>query len=357
MKKKYIAVLAAAALAATVTGCSQELSNDYVTVKEYKGLEIPEPEKTEVTDEQVEQSIQSSLQSSAQRTEVTDRPAQEGDLVNIDYTGYLNGKEFEGGSAKGSELKLGSGTFIGATDDYPGFEEQIEGHSKGEEFDITVQFPDPYQYNDAMSGAVTDFHIVLNGIYTETIPELTDEWVQKNTDVDTVDAYRKEVKKQLQDSNEETMKSQMAASVQSALLGKLEIKGYPQKEVDALKDQIKDYYSQIASLYGMETKDFIENNLQTTEEDFDAKITESAQQSVALDQAFKLIAKKENLEPSDKEYDKKIAKLAEEAGMDSADAYIKQVGEDAAKETVLRDVVTDYLIDKCVQVEQDDTDK
>ena len=163
MKKKLLNVMLAAAVAVSLAGCSGELSNEYVTVTQYKGLEVPQPaQPEEVTDDQVEQAIQNALSADMIQTPITDRAAQSGDWVNIDYTGYVDGEAFDGGSAEGAPLELGSGSFIGATDDYKGFEEQIEGHNTGDEFDITVQFPETYSQNPAMAGVVAQFHIVLN---------------------------------------------------------------------------------------------------------------------------------------------------------------------------------------------------
>ena len=185
MKKRIVAVLIASALTGgLLTGCSGQISNDYVTVKKYKGLEVPQVEAQEVTDDQVEQMIQSNLTTVE---EITDRAAQNGDWVNIDYTGYIDGEAFDGGSDTGAELQLGSGSFIGATEDYEGFEDQIVGHSKGEEFDITVQFPEGYA-DPTKSGVVAQFHIVLNGIYQQNTAELTDEWVAEHSeDSDTTE--------------------------------------------------------------------------------------------------------------------------------------------------------------------------
>ena len=105
---------------------------------------------------------------------------------------------YTSGSAQAQDLQLGSGSYIGASGDYAGFEDQIAGHQTGEEFDITVQFPE--NYTEEMAGKVADFHIVLNEIYTENVPELTDEWVQSNSDdSENVDQYREEVRKQLEE--------------------------------------------------------------------------------------------------------------------------------------------------------------
>ena len=204
-------MMLAAMVALSVVGCgSKTLSNDYVTVKQYKGLEVAQVEKVEVTDEQVEQSVQANLNAAAEKEPIKDRAAEKGDWVNIDYTGYIDDVAFEGGTATGSDLELGSGSFIGAEGGYAGFEDQIIGHSTGEEFDIEVKFSDSYPGTD-VAGKVARFHIVLNEIYKQNIPELTDEWVASNSKTaKTADEYRKEVRKQIESSaetaNETTLK-------------------------------------------------------------------------------------------------------------------------------------------------------
>lgn len=358
MKKKLISIVLAAALAGSLAGCSSQLSNKYVTVTQYKGLEVPEAEAAteEITDDQVEQTIQSNLSQSAERETVTDRAAEMGDIVNIDYTGSIDGQNFDGGSATGTELELGSNSFIGATDNYKGFEEQIVGHNTGDEFDITVQFPDPYEMNPDLAGAVANFHIVLNSIEKENVPELTDKWVKANSDKSkTVKEYKKEIKDQLEQNQEDSVRSELSNSVQTALLEKIEVKEYPQDEVDELKKQMTDVYTQMAQMYGMELGEFLQSYMQTTEDEFNSQIEESAKNTVAFDEAAKLIAKKQNLEPTKKEYEEKMEEYAKNAGVSDVDTYKKQVGEDTLKKAILRDAVTDYLVDKCIQVEQTDS--
>lgn len=355
MKKSVIAVLTAVLMTASLAGCGDsKLSNDYVTVNKYKSLEVTEVAKSDVTDDAVDQEVQSRLESAATEQDVTDRAAQSGDWVNIDYTGSIDGTEFDGGSATGYDLELGSGTFIGANGDYQGFEDQIVGHSTGEEFDITVQFPDNYQSTD-LAGKPANFHIVLNKIYQKVTPELTDEWVANNSDNSkTVKEYKKEVKDSLQEQQDDTTNSQLKQEVQSALLDQIEVKKYPDGAVDEQVQQANDYYTQIAQMYGVELSDFITTYLNTTEDVFNQKIEESAQQAVQLEEAVKLIAKKEKLEPSDKEYEEGMQEYADKAGAD-LDTYKEQVGEDVLKDAILRDKVLDYLVDHCVQVEQSDT--
>ena len=274
--------------------------------------------------------------------------------MNIDFTGYMDGVAFDNGSAQAQDLQLGSGSYIGASGDYAGFEDQIAGHQTGEEFDITVQFPE--NYTEEMAGKVADFHIVLNEIYTENVPELTDEWVQSNSeDSENVDQYREEVRKQLEEQAEASVQSQLRSLVQEALLENIEVEKYPEDVVNKQIEEMETYYTQMAAMYGVELADFIETYLQTTEDDFNARIKEAAQQTAALDQAVLLIAEKENLEPSDEEYEERVKEYAEQAGMTDVDAYKEQVGEDVLKNAIRIDVVTDYLVEECIQVEESDT--
>lgn len=351
MKKNVIAAVLAAMTVLALAGCSSELSNEYVIVKQYKGLEVPKTETDEVADEEIDQAIQANLQGTADRQPVTDRAAQTGDWVNIDYVGTVDGVAFDGGTAQAQDLLLGSGGYIGASGDYEGFEDQIVGHNVGEEFDITVQFPE--NYSPDMAGKVADFHITLNEIYVEDIPELTDEWVLANSEgAETVDEYREEIRGQIEESVDRQTESEMTEAVWDALMENVEVKEYPEDAVQQQVDQVKEQYVQIAELYGTTLEDLIETQFMMTEEDFNELLKESAQEAAVFDEAVKLIAKKEKLDLSDEEYEEKIAEYAKEYGVD-ADEYKEQVGEDRLKSTILREIVVEYLIDECVQVEQD----
>lgn len=356
MKKKILAVTLSVLMAASLAGCSKELSNDYVTIKQYEGLEVAQVEKTAVSDDQVESTINNNLSADVTYEEVTGRAAKEGDTVDIDYKGSIDGTEFEGGSASGYKLELGSNSFIGSNGEYKGFEEQITGHNIGDQFDITVQFPAGYPKTD-MANKVAVFNVKLNAISTGKASELTDEWVKKNSDKsDTVEEYKAEIKKQLEDSSKSTEDSTLQNEVMEALLAQVEVKKYPDGEVDNQLKKIKDYYSQMAAAYGMEFADFTEQYMGMKGDDFDIQAKEAAKKAVARDLACELIAKKKNLEPSKKEYEKEIKKYAEGSGYKDVDEFKKQAGEDVLKTAILQQKVAEYLVDKCVQVEQTDKD-
>ncbi|MEE1086159.1 MAG: trigger factor [Schaedlerella sp.] len=352
MKKRVITVALCAAMTLSLAGCSSELSNEYVTVKKYKGLEVAELEKTEVTDSDVENAIAANLSYSQEKIEVTDRAAEMGDVVDIDYTGSIDGVEFDGGTAEGASLELGSGSFIGAEGEYKGFEEQVAGHKKGEEFDITVKFPDDYAGTD-VAGKVAKFHITLNGIYQLEETELTDEWVAQNSEESTtVEEYKEEIREQLEENNEQTWVQSMQAEVLTALADQIEVKSLPQEEVDKNIAQLEEYYQQMAVMSGVEFEEFLTSYMGMTEEQFAEKAKESAEDYVAQGMALELIAEKEKLTVTDKEYEEQVKEMASEYGFgEDIDGFVENYGEEIIRKTLTEERVLEFLVDECVQVE------
>ncbi len=358
MKKRILAVILSVCVAASMTGCSTELSNEYITIKQYKGLEVAQVEKTEVTDEMVESEISSRLEQASVTEDITDRAVENGDTVNIDFSGSVDGVAFDGGTAQGSSLEIGSGTFIGAEGNYKGFEEQLIGHKIGEEFTIQVQFPAEYKMNTALSGKVADFAIKINSIQKITTPELTDKWVKKNSESSkTVDEYKKEVRGELEKNYEDDQMSSLKSEALQALYDQTDVKKYPEDQLEETKTKIAAYYKNAASSYNMEFADFLSSYMGMTEDEFNDQVDTAAKNSVKQKLAVELLAKKKNLEPTDEEYQKKYKEYAKQYNFDSVDAMIEQAGEDVLKEMVLQEVVSEYLAKNCVQVEQttDDT--
>lgn len=353
MKRRVIAVLLAGVLAASLAGCSGGgLINEYVSIKQYKGLQVAQVLPEDITDEEVEAEIQLRLQMGTRTEDITDRGAQEGDIVNIDFTGYIDGEAFDGGSAQGYELQLGSGMMIGATEDYAGFEEQIEGHKAGEEFDIQVQFPEDYINNPEMSGVVAQFHIVLNKIYTSQVPELTDEWVKENSEEsETTEEYREEIRQFCVDQK-------LAQEMQDVFMDQIEVEKYPEGEVEEQIANGEAIWQQYAVSMGVDMDTFIESYSGMSREDFDEYMKTSAQNVVKMKEAVKLMADKKGLEPSKEEFEKAAARYAMTAGTTDVDAYTQSVGEDLLKDVIRQDAVMDYLVDQCVQIEaSDDTEE
>ena len=186
MKKKIIAALIGICTVVVMTGCGNKgISNDKITIKQYKGLEVEKVDPVEVTDTDVEDSINSTLQTKSTQNDITDRPAQEGDVVTIDYEGKKDGVAFEGGTAQDQQLKIGSNSFIA------GFEEGIIGHNIGETFDLNLTFPENYQKED-LAGQPVVFTVTLDKIAEVIVPELTDELVAELSETSkTIADYKK----------------------------------------------------------------------------------------------------------------------------------------------------------------------
>ncbi len=161
-----------------------------VTIDTYKGLKIKKFEYN-VSDADVDREANKILESQAKDEEVTDRACRNGDTVNIDFSGSVDGEKFPGGTADEYDLVLGSGAFI------PGFEDAVVGMKKGENRDITVKFPEDYQ-SDSLRGKDAVFAITLNKISEKVYPELTDEFVKGHAGAETVADYKKKVRERLE---------------------------------------------------------------------------------------------------------------------------------------------------------------
>lgn len=356
MNKRWIAAILSGMMVLSLTGCGSQVSDDYITIKQYKKLEIPKVEKTEVTDESVDYTINSQLSMSQEREAVTGRAAENGDTVDIDYVGTVNGVEFSGGSAAGVMLVLGSGQFVRASGDYKGFEEQIEGHEIGENFDIQVQFPEDYRDQD-LAGNVANFNITLNALYEIKIPELTDEWVEENSETaKTVEEYKKEIREQMEENSELQVTNALQAAALEAVLAETEVKKYPEDEVQAEYKTTEDNYKKLADGYGLEFEEFLSTYMNMTMEDFEKRTQESSEKIVKANLVCSLLAKEKRLEPSEKEYEEQIKEYAENAGYDDVEAFKENIGEDLLKKAIRQRKVAEYLVDQCVQVEQSDAE-
>ncbi len=347
MKRRWLAGILCAVLAVSLTGCGGTLSNKYISIEKYQGLEIEPVEAEEITDEMVETRISSMLSSTQTRVEITDRAAQDGDTVNIDYTGSFDGEVFEGGTDTGSDLVLGAGKFIGATKEYAGFEEQIVGHRTGEEFDITVQFPATYKSKPEYASKVAVFHVKLNGIYELITPELTDEWVQENIDgAQNVEEYREQVRTALEENSEYEAHQNTVNAVFNALLNEIKVKSYPEGQVEEQKETLTSQYQYYAQMYGVDLATFLSNYMGMTEEAFDAQAQTAAENYVKIQLACELIGEKHNLESSGEQYDKDVEELARSLGYDDVELFKQSFDEEMIKTTILQEKVAAYLLEK-----------
>lgn len=304
---------------------------DYIELGNYKGIEYEEQDTT-VTDEDVEDNIQSTLEAATEvKEDKTKKTVEDGSIANIDYTGKVDGKEFDGGSAEGYDLEIGSGSFI------DGFEDQLIGMKVGEEKTIKVTFPEDYQSED-LAGKDAEFDVKVNYIGKEVVPELTDEYAKENLEADSVEDYKKTVRKELEESKEANAEATIQNTVWSKVVDNAkEKKDFPEDMISYQRDQLETQYSSYAEMYGMEVDDFMQTMTGMSLDD-------CAKDSVKRTMVASLLIQKEKIELSDKEYKEKLEDLASEYQYDSAEEFEKANGKDIIEEYILNEKLLDYLV-------------
>lgn len=322
------------------------IETDAIAIGEYKGIEIDKVEVAAVTDEEVQTEFDSEMELYVEEVEVTDRDAlQNGDIADIDYVGKINGEEFEGGSSEGYHLEIGSGTFI------EGFEEGLVGVKKGETKSIELTFPEDYG-NTEYAGKDAVFEVTVNNIYETVKPEITDEFIKEKTEYDSIEAYKANIKSQMEESNKDTALNEKRNAIWSAVLSNCAIKKYDEQEV---KDYILEYKTyvdnMVTSSYGMTFDQYLEACGLGVEDFKETAVTNAkaaAKEQLILDS----IAEKEGITVSDEEYQEYLNEYMEGMGVTTEDelwtqfesqGYIKEEVVKSMKDTVCANKVMEFL--------------
>lgn len=305
---------------------------DYVKLGEYKKLSVKYPVPT-VTDDDIEMSIMNLTDENTEYNPV-DRAIVNGDYVNIDYTGTMNGEEFEGGSAEDFELTLGEGEFL---DD---FEENLIGKSAGESTTFTITFPE--DYDDELGGKEAEFTVKINSVSEVVVPEYNDAFVASVTDYDTTEAYEEFLSEDLLLSAKEEAKS---ASGEDALMQAVEnatINGYPQALYDFCYNDTVETYQSYAEMFGMDYDEFMSEFM--GDEDL-GEVTLSWVNEILVCQA---IAEEEGFEITDKSYEEEAQDLAAEYGYESVEDFTADYGKVSIIVNLLREKTIDFLYENAV---------
>ena len=309
---------------------------DYVTLGEYKGIEVS-VDAPVVTDEYLDSYIDYVLQSNMVATEITDRPVEEGDIVNIDYEGKIDGVAFDGGTAQGYDLTIGSGTFI------DGFEDGLIGAETGETVDVNVTFPENYQ-GEEVAGKDAVFTVTVNSISVETLPELTDEFVQGlDVGVNTVEEYRQYAYDLLMEEEQATHDSNAEIAVLEAVMAGSQIQDPPEDMTNRYYNRIIDNMTYYASLYGYDLETFL--SMQGTSEDAIRESAAQAGQEIIVMQA---IADAEGLSVTDEELDAEIETNAGSLGYDDVEEYRASLDVEGYREYMMSEKVLNFLLENAV---------
>ena len=277
-----------------------------VTLGEYKGLEV-EAEDVTVSDEDVDAEVKRIAERNARMVEITDRAAQMDDIVTIDFEGFMDGTPFEGGKGENHDLKLGSHSFIDT------FEDQLVGKNVGDECEVNVTFPEEYHQKD-LAGKPAMFKVAVKKIQFNEVPEINDEFVKEVSEFDTLDAYKADTRKTL----EERKAKQVEESRKAKLLSKVVEKStmdMPEPMVMDQCDQMINNFAQTLRYQGMDMKKYMEmtgSTLDSMRQSIRPEAERHLKESLVLD----AIAKAENLEVTDEDVENELESMAKMYGME-----------------------------------------
>lgn len=293
----------------------------YITIGQYKGLSLEKVVET-ITDTEVEGSISQDL--AMTKEEVKDGVVEEGDTVVVNYVGTENGKEFNGGSAENQEITIGSGGYI------PGFEDGILGMKKGETKDVPLTFPEDY-IEPSMSGKDVVFKITLQSF--KRAPELNDDWVAKNTDFKTVEEYKEDKKKLLQESAEKMAESVLYQTAWNQVYEASEVKEYPEKDVKEAYAEFETQIKSYAKQGGMELEDYLESQ-HVSQEAFESQCQEYAEARVKQNLILQGIMDAEGITLEDKESLAVQDELIQTYGVQDLAALVDTYGQTSVDRTI-----------------------
>lgn len=308
-----------------------------VEVKDYKGIEV-EKVVNPVTDEDINKQLDALREKNVTVETVDDRAAENGDDVVIDFEGFKDDVAFEGGKAEDFTLSLGSGQFI------PGFEDQIVGHNAGEDFDINVTFPEEYQVKE-LAGAPAVFKIKLKSISKKVMPELDDDMVKDSTEFDTVDEYKADVKKKLEEANEKHADSEVEAKIFDKVIENMTAE-IPQVMFDNRVNEMISELEQRLAPQGISLDLYMQYTGQTIDTVKKA-YAEQAEKQVKLRLALEKIAKLENIEVTEDELKAEFDKLAEAYKLD-VDQIKQFIHDDDLKKDIAVGKAVDIIKDAAV---------
>lgn len=312
-----------------------------VTLGEYKGIEI-EKKEVEVTDEELNAEIDRVRESNSRMITIDDRAAQDGDTVIIDFDGYVDGEQFDGGYAEDYSLVLGSGTFI------EGFEEQLIGKNIGDDVEVNVTFPEQYQAEE-LQGKPAVFKVKVKEIKMKELPELDDDFAQDVSDCDTLEEYKAETKKKLLASKEESAKREKEEAVIDKIIEGATM-DVPKQMVEAQTRQMTQEFAQRLQSQGLSLEQYMQftgMNPQKMMEELEPQALKRIQSRLVLE----AVVAAENIAASDEDVEKELENMAGMYQME-IDKLKELVGEEEKKQ-IASDIAVqkaaDFVVEAAVE--------
>ena len=303
-----------------------------VTLGEYKGVEVKK-EHTLVTEDDVNAEIEKERNKQAAEVSVDDRAVAEGDTVNLDYSGSVDGVKFAGGTAEGQTLKIGSHTFI------PGFEEQMVGMNIGEEKDLNVTFPTEYHAPD-LAGKEAVFHVKVNSITETQLPALDDDFAKDISEFDTLDAYKADVRAKLEAQAAERDNNAFTNAVIEKVMANATVEipdAMVERQIDSM---VRNFEARLAQ-QGLKLADFMKYTGQD-EKSFRNQYRDQAEKSVRANLVLEAVENVEKFEAAEEEIDAEIEKFAKQIGQNVED--LKKNLTEGDREYFKADVIRDKAV-------------
>lgn len=305
-----------------------------VTLGEYKGIEV-EKKEVEVTDEEVEAEINKVRESNARMLDIDDRATQDGDTVLIDFYGYVDGKQFEGGKADDYSLVLGSHSFI------DNFEEQLVGKNIGDDVEVNVTFPENYQAEE-LQGKPAVFKVKIKEIKVKELPELDDDFAQDVSNFDTIAEYKEDLKKKLTENKEEALKREREEAVIGKIIENAQM-DIPEQMVDAQTRQMTQEFAQRLSSQGLSIDQYMQFTGLTPQKMIE-ELKPQALKRIQSRLVLEAVVAAENIETTEEELDKEIENMASMYQME-VDKLKEVIGEEEKKQIGL-----DLAVQKAVEI-------
>jgi trigger factor len=283
-----------------------------VQLGDYESIELEKIEYN-VTDEMVESELKTTQDMNARMIDAGDREVQNGDTLTIDFAGFIDGVQFDGGTAENQQLEVGSNKFI------PGFEEQLVGHKKGEEVEVNVAFPEEY-YEESLQGKPATFKVTIHDIKTKELPELDDEFAKDVSEFDTLEEYKQDIKAKLEENLKRQEKAELENSVIEKVVEAAEV-DIPEGMIDTqVENEVSDFEYRV-KMQGLELNKYLELTGSDLE-GLKAQLRPVAERRVKADLVLEAIGNKENIEVTEEDIDAELEKLAEQYKQENKEKFI-----------------------------------
>lgn len=297
-----------------------------VKIDGYVGIEV-EKHVHDVSDVEIDNEINMLRERNAREVNITDRAAEIGDIATIDYEGFCDGIAFDGGKGENHPLELGSGAFI------PGFEEQVAGHSIGENFDVNVTFPTEYHSAD-LAGKEATFKCTIHAITKKELPDLDDEFAKDVSEFDTFAEYREDVKAKIQKRHESEADAQVDNALAESLMSKIEA-DIPEVMFEAETENFVRDYDNRLRMQGLSLDMYFKYTGQTLD-DLRKQMRPQAESQVKTRLALEKIVELEGITASDEDVSTEYEKLATAYGIELDRVKEMVPAEDIAKDMAVQ---------------------